>query len=503
VFFLSNRYADLSARLVRKLAFSNYEQITKRNRFENIFAVTNGVQSIMLGVIGALVTLFSDIILILIMFIGLLVVDPTIALSNVLFFGVVALVLYRLINRNIVELISEESRLQIKNGQLLYELFGLFKETFAGGTRELYVNRLEELKKRQAFVAAKSKFMSDVSKYVMEVFFVLGALCFVGIQFILNDAGQAVSSISIFIASASRITPAILRLQNSAISLRSALGISRITLTMIEELKGFGDYKVERTVLSHTRDKFKGQIRIEDVTFAYRGKPRYVLENVNIKVAEGDWIAIVGPSGAGKSTLINLLLGVLKPTVGKVDISGLEPELATTNWPGKISYVPQDSFILQGSVKDNVALGVEEEMIDEDKVKNCLAKVGLLDLFLASDKGIDTEVGELGSKLSGGQKQRLGIARALYTKPKLLILDEATSSLDNISEQKILECLREIQGKTTIISIAHRLSTVINADKVIYMENGKVVSIGTFDQVRRRVPNFDSQVKLSKFAKNK
>jgi ABC-type multidrug transport system fused ATPase/permease subunit len=272
---------------------------------------------------------------------------------------------------------------------------------------------------------------------------------------------------------------------------------------MIEELKGFGDYKVEKTVLSHTRDKFKGQIRIEDVTFAYRGKPRYVLENVNIKVAEGDWIAIVGPSGAGKSTLINLLLGVLKPTVGKVDISGLEPELATTNWPGKISYVPQDSFILQGSVKDNVALGVEEEMIDKDKVKNCLAKVGLLDLFLASDKGIDTEVGELGSKLSGGQKQRLGIARALYTKPKLLILDEATSSLDNISEQKILECLREIQGKTTIISIAHRLSTVINADKVIYMENGKVVSIGTFDQVRRRVPNFHSQVKLSKFAKNK
>jgi ABC-type bacteriocin/lantibiotic exporter with double-glycine peptidase domain len=163
-----------------------------------------------------------------------------------------------------------------------------------------------------------------------------------------------------------------------------------------------------------------------------------------------------------------------------------------------VSYVPQDSFIVQGSIEENVALGREHSEIDIDTVIRILERVGLIDLVEKDIKGTKFDVGELGSKLSGGQRQRLGIARALYTNPKLLILDEATSALDTSSEKKIVDCLSSIKGEVTIISIAHRLSTVVNADRVIYVENGKIIAMGSFQEVRNLVPNFDSQARLSR-----
>ena len=228
-----------------------------------------------------------------------------------------------------------------------------------------------------------------------------------------------------------------------------------------------------------------------------------VIKELSLDIEPGEWVAVVGPSGSGKTTLIDLILGILKPTHGQVSISNVDPELAISFWPGSVTYVPQDSFINNGTIEQNVALGKEITDIDRDQVTECLSLVGLSDLVSKSSKGLKTEVGELGSKLSGGQRQRLGVARAFYPKPKLLILDEATSSLDNLSERLIINCLNSIRGKVTVISIAHRLSTVINSDKVIYIDQGKILASGSFNEVRHKVPNFDLQVKLSNIEEKK
>jgi ATP-binding cassette subfamily C protein len=497
ILFLSNRSADISIRIIRKLVFSNLEQIRLRSRFENIFAVTSGVQSITSGVIGTVINLFADIVLILIMFFGLLIIDPSIALVSVTLFGSIALLLYKLVNKRVSFLAGEGANIQISNGRLLYELFGSYREIFAGGIRDQYVDRLELTAKKIAKNSSSAIFLSFISKYVLEVAFVIGAICFVGIQFVLKDAVGAIASISIFIASSGRVIPAILRLQSAALAFQGAIVVAGRTLGLITELSHVSNQVQETKNPIKHEGSFSGYVSMEGVDFRYSGNPNYALKEIDLEIVTGEWLAIVGPSGAGKTTLVDLLLGILKPTKGKVEISGLDPELCIKNWPGSISYVPQESFIFDASIEENIALGVDSSQIDIDQIVSCLKLVGLHDYMKTNSEGTKFQVGELGSKLSGGQRQRLGIARALYTNPKLLILDEATSALDGSSEKIITECLSAMRGNVTIISIAHRLSTVVNANRVIYVEKGRIEASGTFQDIRNQVPNFESEAKIS------
>jgi ABC-type multidrug transport system fused ATPase/permease subunit len=191
-----------------------------------------------------------------------------------------------------------------------------------------------------------------------------------------------------------------------------------------------------------------------------------------------------------------VLLGVLIPDTGKVLISGLPPLIAVAKWPGAVSYVPQDVVISAGTIRENIALGYPIEEASDELVFGAL-KVAHLDGFVSEvPDGIDTQVGERGARISGGQRQRLGIARAMFTRPHLLVLDEATSSLDGETEASISEAIHALRGSTTVVIIAHRLSTVRNADRVVYLSKGKVLAIGTFDEVRKAVPDFEAQAKI-------
>ena len=194
--------------------------------------------------------------------------------------------------------------------------------------------------------------------------------------------------------------------------------------------------------------------------------------------------------------MIDILLGVLNPDNGSVLVSGLPPLLAVAKWPGAVSYVPQDVVIAAGTIRENIALGYPMKEATDELIMGAL-KVAHLDEFVASlPEGIDTQVGERGARISGGQRQRLGIARAMFTRPHLLVLDEATSSLDGETEASISEAIHSLRGSTTVVIIAHRLSTVRNADKVVYLSKGKVLATGTFEEVRQAVPDFDQQAKI-------
>jgi len=220
------------------------------------------------------------------------------------------------------------------------------------------------------------------------------------------------------------------------------------------------------------------------------------LDKVSLSIQPGQSVAFVGSTGAGKSTLADVILGAVFPDLGEVFISGRAPISTVREWPGAIAYVPQDLAILSGTVRENVALGISTEDIDDALVWEALQRAELADFLGENRSGIDTVVGENGVQLSGGQRQRLGIARALYSRPRLLVLDEATSALDAETERIITHTLESLAGEVTLIIIAHRLATVRNCDQVFYLREGELVSSGSFEQVRAAVPDFDKQAQL-------
>jgi ABC-type multidrug transport system fused ATPase/permease subunit len=235
-------------------------------------------------------------------------------------------------------------------------------------------------------------------------------------------------------------------------------------------------------------------LKFEGVRFSY-GK-ELVLKKADIIFKKGEVTGLIGPSGAGKTTLVDLILGIITPDTGRVNINNLSPVSAINKWPGAISYVPQDTIIINGTIKENVALGYVGNDIEDQRVHESLRIAQLSDYINELPDGINSYVGDRGVRISGGQRQRLGIARAMFTKPSLLVLDEATSSLDGITESYISESIQSMRGDVTVIMIAHRLSTVRESDLVVYLDKGKVIATGSFDQVRISVPNFDEQAKL-------
>jgi ABC-type multidrug transport system fused ATPase/permease subunit len=293
-----------------------------------------------------------------------------------------------------------------------------------------------------------------------------------------------------------RIAPAALRLQQGAIAIKTSIGTAKPTLLLIDQLKDIRPLEISKDTLDLMHEGFvpRVEIRNSSLTYPENGEPS--VKEVSLVVEEGSTLAFVGPSGAGKTTIIDILLGVLEPQMGEVLISGKKPADASRIWPGAIAYVPQDIAIASGTIRENVALGYPREIATDDLVINAL-KVAGLDAFVLSLKDeIDTVVGERGTKLSGGQRQRLGIARAMFTRPALLVLDEATSALDGETELRVSDAIRNLRGSTTVVLIAHRLSTVRDADKVVYMADGRIIATGTFDEVRTQVPDFDRQAVL-------
>jgi len=235
---------------------------------------------------------------------------------------------------------------------------------------------------------------------------------------------------------------------------------------------------------------------LKNIGFQYDESNEFSISNVNLKIEHGTINAIVGKSGSGKTTLVDIILGVTIPISGEVLISGKSPAEIIQQSPGLLAYVPQDVYIINGSIRENICLGYNKKDIDTKLILEVLEQSQLTDFVNSLPDKLDTYIGDGGSKLSGGQKQRLGIARALITKPRILVMDESTSSLDGETENKLTNAIASLKGETTMILIAHRLSTVKNADKIFYMEDGRILASGSFNEVRQSIPDFDKQSKL-------
>jgi ABC-type multidrug transport system fused ATPase/permease subunit len=494
--FLSRRSAKISAKLVSKMLSQSILQIQQRTASESVFAVTYGVTAITNGVIGTAVALISDGSMLIVMTLGLFLLDPVLASSTMLIFGLIGFVLYKLMHQKARRLGAETSRYGIASNETILEVLNSYRESVVRDRRSYYSNKIGEIRFSLARTEAEAGFMPYVSKYVIETTMVLGALLISAIQFSLQDAVQAVATLAVFLAAGTRIAPAILRIQQGALQIKGALGSAGPTLALIDELDDIeiSETKIQPLDLEHSG--FSPQVVLKELTFSYPEQKKPAIKGLNLQISAGEVIAIVGASGAGKTTLVDLLLGVLPIEQGYAYISGKNPLDAISEWPGAISYVPQDVSIVNGTFRDNVSLGYPVDENTDALVWSSLRIAQLEQLVNESPNRLDTQVGDQGTKLSGGQRQRLGIARAMFSQPALLVLDEATSALDGQTEADLSNAINGLKGRVTVILIAHRLSTVREADRVVYLDKGELIAEGSFDEVRNKVPNFDAQAKL-------
>jgi len=493
--FLSQKGAQMSSTLLSKLISLPVSELNSRTVSQINYVLNDGVTAITLGIIGLTLGLFSDLVLLMILTIGLFIINPSIAITSIISFGITGVIVYTFTRRRAKRIGAQNANLSVKLYSEISFLISNFREIFVKAKLEHHKSEIDKLRTRLASTLAEQQFLPNISKYIIESSLILIGLLVSALQFVLNDALGAVSALSIFLAAGSRLAPTVMRMQQNAIQIRSNTGIAETAMELILELEQVEVSSLAGAEPDFIYRDFCGRIELKNCDFKYDSSSIFGLDGVSLVIEPGEQIAIVGPSGSGKSTLTDLILGVLIPTGGSIKISGVAPRDAIKKWPGAIGYVPQEVRLSYGTLIENITKGFQSSDFEVSRLRDLIALAQLKEMQsdLESTGGI---ILDQGTNLSGGQKQRLGIARALFTNPKLLVLDEATSALDGQTEQAISSAIQSLKGSVTVIMIAHRLSTVREADKIIYLDRGRVLACGSIDEVRQQVPDFHKQAQL-------
>ena len=493
--FLSSRGAIISRKILKKLLSQDLAAVNRYSQQEIIYASTAGVQNLTTGVIAATSNLLVDSSLLLVLFLGLAVVSPSLAITTLATFLLIAAILNNLMKHKAFSIGSDEMKYSVESNEKIWEILNTYREATVRNTRDHYIEEIGLIRLKVSNAIAQKIFLPYIGKYVMEVSMIVGALAITGVQFYLYDATAAITGLTLFMAATTRIAPAVLRLQQGSVQIKNYLGNSAVTVELLQ-MSAILEGENELEPSTGASREFHPEVVIDKINFRYELNSDFEVKDLSLEIKSGEHVAFVGPSGSGKTTLVDIILGVIRPDSGQIKISGMPPVQAFKTWPQSVSYVPQQTMISNRPLRENILLGLEEVSGSDEKILQALCNSGLENLIYELPDGLDTVLGDNGFKLSGGQRQRIGIARALFSDPLLLVMDEATSALDASTEDDITKTLRELKKKMTLITIAHRLSTVREADRVFYLNRGCIEAVGTFEEVRSKVPNFDKQANL-------
>lgn len=472
----------------------------KRNSAELVRSVDSGVSITVSGVLMPSMGLAGEVVSVLAVVTVLLVANWVTAVTAIIYLGLIALFLSRGISRRAVANGRRNRQFSFKTVRLLTEAMGALKEiTLRGSTedieRAVHANRINSSKAR-----ALAVFLGQVPRFVLESALIAGFLLVGAVGMVTSPAGvdpitNALGSIALFGVAGFRIIPSLTRFQSILSTVHSSAPFAEQVLEDIREAEDrAGETSGPDTVVI---PEGLTDIRLEHVTFTYPGAGSPALNDVSLTIPAGSRVAVVGSSGAGKSTLVDLLLGLLKPSSGKVLVGGVSMEHVLNAWRSRVGYVPQEVSLFDASIAQNVALTWDPENVDLERAKRALARAQLLDTVEARPDGVLGTVGERGMALSGGQRQRLGIARGLYLDAAVLVLDEATSALDTATESAVIQAIEDLEGEVTTITVAHRLSTIRNSDIVFFFADGSLAAQGRFNEVVAQVPDFARQAALA------
>ncbi len=486
--------------LTAHLLGGSLENVRRMSKADFQFAITESTKWTFTGLLNNIASIVVEGFLLLLVAAAFIVVDPVVALFALAYFAIIVIGMQAGIARILKRAGEDAAASTIETVGSVSDTIDTFREIAVLGRSRLYLDRLDSSRTRFARSGATLAFLGGMPRYVVETALILGVVVFVGQQLLTGQLTEGLATLGVFLGGAVRIMGAILPLQTAAAALKvnveqSSRARALLTEAYRDAVPASGTPAPART------DRVDGplDVRLTDVVYRYPGEGATALDGVTLDIDAGRFVAIVGPSGAGKSTLVEVILGLALPTSGEVTVGSRSPLALRAESPGAVSYVPQRPGMVSGTIAENVALGVATDEIDRDRVREVLRFAQLEDFIATLPDGIDSTVGKQADAFSGGQIQRIGLARALYVAPSLLVLDEATSGLDAGTEAVISESLQKLRGSTTLVVIAHRLSTVQHADTVYVIENGKLTASGDFPTVRRTVPMIAEYVKLMSF----
>lgn len=484
-----------SRRLLQHYLTEPYLRHRDRNVGEVISAVGQGAQMAHTSVLGGLLQVLSQAMSIGLIAAFLLVVAPLPTLAAIAYFAIVVFGLQRaLAPANRKAGLEAQNAAWASSHALVDSLHG-FRELTMHDAQGFFVDRFDAANVSQAQSARRANFLAMLPKSVLELTTMAAIALLVILSVATGSEAAALPTLSLFVAASIRILPSMVALTATLGTIKvGRAGLEVVVRALQEALTSGANDRDPRTEAAHPVTG--APIEVQQVGFRYPGAGRDVLRDVTLHIPTGSSLALAGPSGSGKTTLVNIILGLIPPTSGSVAYGDVPIRQSDQWWHDVVAYVPQDVYVADDTLAGNIAFGVPEDQSDHELVRRSADRALLGDLLAELPDGLDTRVGERGSRLSGGQRQRVGIARALYREPQVLVLDEATSALDNETEHRMTEAIRSLHGEITTIIVAHRLSTVRHARQLAFLADGRVEAVGTFDEVVSASPRFARLVAL-------
>lgn len=492
--FLTQQEAETSSALLRRYLSSPYWVHLQRHSQDFGRTMTESVGQTYSQVIGGAIVVMTESASVVALSVVLLVMDPVPAVAAIVYFGVAGFAFERIVRARATHAGKVFQEASLEMSMTVTQTLQAIKEVKVRRTSAYFLDRYERERRRYARARRTATFLTDLPRYALELLFIGGVAVLTAVSLVRGDSATTLATLALFLAAGFRMLPSLTRIVASLQMIRTGragvdLVLDDVRSTDLTDAPADDPRDTRRLPLVHG-------IEVHEVSYRYPGTSTTVLDGVSLRVPAGGSVAFVGTSGAGKTTLVDIVLGLHRPESGRVLVDGRPIDDDLPAWQRSIGMVPQDVYLVDDTLRANIALGEPDDMVDHERLADAVRMAQLEDYVARLPDGLDTTVGERGSRMSGGQRQRLGIARALYRQPSLLVLDEATSALDNETERRISDIIGTLHGRMTLLVVAHRLSTVRTCDQVVFLRQGRVDAIGTFAEVCERSADFAHLVAL-------
>lgn len=493
---LARELAEVEARsarqILRKVFSFGLENSGRYSKEEILYAIQTGSSAAFNGVLNSIATLISEGFLFVILFASFIALSPWATLGLFVFLTLIAVTIQFFVGTHLSKASKQLLVHNVAAMSALDDLYKALREITVLGKTGTFVDKVYKSRLGGASSLATQTYLLGMPRYIIETSLILGIFVFGFIQSLSGDIAGSVSVIGVFLTGGFRILAAMLPFQAAFASIKSLVPPAKSALHFLTE-----DEADKQLPTVSNKDAIGAlSVEVQDVRFGFGENEVDTIKGITFSVEAGQQVALVGPSGAGKSTLVDLILGLRQPASGSVALGGSRPEQLILSKPGAVAYVPQKTGVVAGTVLDNVALGLSTDEVNIDRVEESLRMANLWDVIQSLPLGVDSDLGKHSDALSGGQLQRLGLARAFYSSPSLIVMDEGTSGLDAVSEAEIGKSLATLRGKVTVVLVAHRLNTVKNADQVFVIEDGRLAARGTFAEVLKVNPGIANAAKL-------